>query len=224
MAVVALEGTFRSRLVQPHRVENELYLLYGGRHGEVVDTAERKFGLGVRAFVITCSRGIEQHLVVTLQIYEVGVASCDYGRDAVAVGRSFNLDIELLRNALLERYGDTLFVDVAFAALDGIGIGVFQHLETVFGASDDGTQSDGYRQTDHAGAGYSHTHRILEDIGAQTHVDMLWQDAEHLAGACRAQRYGHRFGTPYGGDDLSFYERYDSFSFGRSEHGDNMNW
>jgi len=77
VAVVAIEGAFRSRLVQPHRVENELYLLYGGRHGEVVDTAERKFGLGVRTVVITCSRGIEQHLVVTLQIYEVGVASCD---------------------------------------------------------------------------------------------------------------------------------------------------
>ena len=75
------------------------------------------------------------------------------------------LYVQFLGDATLQLYGDVFGIDVLLAFGEGLWGEVFQHLKLILRLADDGSESDGNRQSDHARAGYAHAHSVLEDVG-----------------------------------------------------------
>ena len=218
MSVVSGERLFGRRAVQAARLQDEAQLLDGRRRGELPDAAQRK-GHFVLGFVSCASVSqVEQHFVVAPCVDEVGVPSGDHRRGAVVVGLSFDLDIEFLVDTLLERDGDAPLVDEAAPFGDGLGRHVAQHFEPVFRTAHQCPERHGDRQPDHPRAGNSHAHGVFEDVGAQTYVDPLGATAEQFGGACRAERYGDRFGAADRGHDFAADQLDDAATFGGWYH------
>ena len=157
---------------------------------------------------------ILDYFVVEPQIDEIVVAARDYGRGAMRAARDFGFDVEFFFDILFEIDRDPLFGYIFFTLLDGLRVGIFQHFESVFRASDQGPEGHGDRQSDHPGPGNPDAHGVFEDVGAQAHDDPFGLSAQRFRGARRAQRHGDRFGAPDGGHHFAVDEVDDSATFG----------
>ena len=142
----------------------------------------------------------------------------DHRHGAAFSGRGFDLDIEFFGDILLQRDADALFVDITGAPPDGFGRHVAQDLQLIFRTADQRPQRHGDRQADHSRAGNAHAHRILEDIGAQAHLDLFGLRVEQFGGARRTQSHGDRFGTADGGHNFAVDKGDDFRSFVRGKH------
>ena len=130
----------------------------------------------------------------------------------MAGGFGLRLDIEFFIDVLFQADRDAPPVDHAATAFDGFGRHVAQDLQLIFRTADQRTQRHGDRQADHSRAGNAHAHRILEDIGAQAHLDLFGLRVEQFGGARRTQSHGDRFGTADGRNHLFINERNDALT------------
>ena len=155
---------------------------------------------------------VEQHFAVFLQVYEVGVRRGDYGCSLMTVGLAGDLYVQLLGDAALELYGDMVGVDILLALLERVWREVFYHLQLIFRLADDGSESDGNRQSDHARAGYAHAHGVLKDVGREQCRDFLRAAAQQLRSASHAERHAHRLGAADGWHYLAIDKGNDLFA------------
>ena len=216
MAVVAAERVLRRSLVEPAGLEHESELVERGLGGEFPYFGEIQCGRSLVAAVLAAGAAsfVEQRLSVPVHPDETRVAAGDYGAAGMAPGEGVDFDIEFLGGVLFQGDADSVFAYVFLSAFHRVGSHVPEHLESVCGASDEGSEGYGYRQAGHSGAGYAHSHGVLQDVGAEEGLDSLGDFAERLRGPGHAQ--GHRDGlrAAYRRHDLPLYEGQDLLAFG----------
>lgn len=212
------EGPLGGGFVHAAGFEDEAQFIERRRHGEIPDAAQGQGHLARLLFGDGCRAFVEQYLAVAFEIDEGGMSARDHRHGAAFSGRGFDLDIEFFGDILLQRDADALFVDITGAPPDGFGRHVAQDLQSVFRTADQRTQRHGDRQADHSRAGNAHAHRILEDIGAQAHLDLFGLRVEQFGGARRTQSHGDRFGTADGGHNFAVDKGDDFRSFVRGKH------
>ena len=129
-----------------------------------------------------------------------------------------SVDIEFIEIILFERDMYSALRDELFAALHRLAVAVAQHFELLFGPAYECTQCNGNGQTYHTRSGNTHTHGVLENVGAQSHIHPLGSGAEQLGGLCHTQCHGNGLGAANGGHHLSLDKGYYRISFFSSNH------
>ena len=123
-----------------------------------------------------------------------------------------HLDIEFIHISLLQLDVDVGILDELLTLLQAVGSQILEHLEFILRLSDEGTERYGDRQANHTCAWNTHTHRILEHIRTQEHLDSLRALAQ--SGGCLGctESHSHRFGTTDGRHYFLVDERDDALT------------
>ena len=118
-----------------------------------------------------------------------------------------DLDIQFI-HLLLQVDVYTFLMDHGLSFLQAFGGEIPQHFQTVSGLPDKRTQSNGNRQTRHAGPRDAHSHRVFQDIRAQMRVDAFRFTPQDLGGLGRGQRDRDRFRASYSRNHLLMHQPY----------------
>ena len=122
----------------------------------------------------------------------------DHGLGLMFASGAVAADIEFVGVVLLQSDMDAPLGDIAPTLLHRLAMAVAQHLQSILGAPDEGTQGHGYGQAYHPRAGDAHAHGVFQDIGTQAQLDMFGQNAQCLTCPRHTQRHGHRLSTSDG--------------------------
>ena len=167
VAIVALDRFLGSLHIIFLGLEDEANLIERSGGCEFVNQAEIQLDIVILHISRSSTTLVENHLTIALYIHKVGMRTGNDSCSSAVAGIADYLDIEFIYIALFQLDVDVSILDILFAQLQGIRSKILENLEFILRLSDEGTERNCDRQTNHASAWNTHTHRILEHIRTQ---------------------------------------------------------
>ena len=213
MTVVVTQSAGGSLLIQSFRLQDEAQLFHIGLGGKLINLAQCQYRL--LFFYCMSHRGVTRGqcnvgsclftlylLSVLGQIDKVGMMCLDACLRLMTVGHAYHVDEELVGVFFLQLDVYPILIDKAFPLFYSLLVAVVQHFQLQFRPADKRTQGNGNGQSDHSRSRDAHPHGILQDIGAESQINLLGFPTKYLCCLGHTQGHCHRFRTTYGGNHL----------------------
>ena len=210
VTIIALDRFLGSLHIIFLGLEDEANLIERSGGCEFVNQAEIQLDIVILHISRSSITLVENHLTIALYIHKVGMRTGNDSCSSAISGIADYLDIEFIYIALLQLDADVCILDILLAQLQGIRSKILENLEFILRLSDEGAERNCDRQTDHTGARDTHTHRILEHVRTQEHLDALRTLAQSGSSLSCTESHSHRFGTSDGRHNFLVDERNDA--------------
>ena len=210
VAIVALYRFLGSLHIIFLGLEDEANLIERSGGCEFVNQAEIQLDIVILHISRSSITLVENHLTIALNIHKVGMRTGNDSCSSAVAGIADYLNIEFIYIALFQLDVDVSILDILLAQLQGIRSKILENLEFILRLSDEGTERNCDRQTDHTGSWNTHTHRILEHIRTQAYLDALRTLTQSGSSLSCTESHSHRFGTADGRHNFLVDERNDA--------------